>query len=72
MRLRRLFGLSAPLTSLAFFLLAPALAAQTRDSIPLHKGQWGVDFRVGSGFAGAGALHFTSPTRAMLIALCGG
>ena len=57
---------------LAFFLLAPALAAQVPDSALFHKGQWGVDFRVGSGFAGVGALHFTSPTHAMLLDLNGG
>ena len=57
---------------LAFFLLAPALAAQVPDSALFHKGQWGVDFRVGSGFAGVGALHFTSPTHATLLDLSGG
>jgi hypothetical protein len=71
MRSHRRVALLAPLTSLAFFSLAPALAAQARDSMPFHKGQWGVDFRVGSGFAGVGALHFTSPTRAMLIDVSG-
>ena len=72
MRPRGLFALFAPLSSLPVLLLSPALAAQVPDAAPFHKGQWGVDFRVGSGFAGAGALHFTSPTRAMLIDLSGG
>src|SRR6266481_4880511 len=72
MRPRRPIALFAPLTSLAFFMSAPALAAQARDSMPFHKGQWGVDFRIGNGFGGVGALHFRSPTRAMLIDLSGG
>jgi hypothetical protein len=69
---RRFLGLLAPTSFLASFLLAPALAGQVPDSALFHKGQWGVDFRVGSGFAGVGALHFTSPTHAMLLDLSGG
>lgn len=72
MRPRRFLALFAPLTGFAAFLLTPALAAQSPDSTPFHKSQWGVDFRVGNGFAGVGALHFRSPTRATLIDLSGG
>jgi len=55
--------------AVAAFLLAPAAVAQVPDAALFHRGQWGVDFRVGSGFTGAGALHFTSPTRATLLDL---
>jgi len=72
MRPLRFLAWFAPLSGLAGFMLAPTLTAQVPDSAPFHKGQWGVDFRVGSGFAGAGALHFTSPTHAMLLDLNGG
>lgn len=71
MRPRGCFALFAQF-SLPVLVLAPALAAQAPDAAPFHKGQWGVDFRVGNGFAGVAALHFTSPTRAMLIDVSGG
>jgi hypothetical protein len=37
-----------------------------------HSGQWGVDFNIGSGFVGAGVIHFRSPTRALVLNLSGG
>ena len=49
------------------FLPATSLVAQNPDSMAVRAGRWGVDFRIGNGFAGAGALHFTSPTRATLL-----
>jgi hypothetical protein len=72
MRSLRSLALLAPPFSLAAFLPAPPLVAQVPDSGLFHPGQWGVDFRIGSGFAGAGALHFTSPTHATLLDLSGG
>ena len=72
MRSLRFLASLAPLLSLAAFLPASALAAQVPDSVLFHPGQWGVDFRIGSGFAGAGALHFTSPTHATFLDLSGG
>jgi hypothetical protein len=32
-----------------------------------HRGQWGAEFSIATGFAGVGALRFTSPTHAWLI-----
>ncbi len=72
MRSLRFLASLSPLFSLAAFLPAPPLAAQVPDSVLFHPGQWGVDFRIGSGFAGAGALHFTSPTHATFLDLSGG
>ena len=68
MRLRR--GV-ASLSTLAAFWIASAAAAQGSDSALFHRGQWGVNFLIGSGFASAGALHFRSPTRATLLDLSG-
>ncbi len=73
MRAFRLFDLAVALCSLTTFLVTPALVeGQEPDSAHFHPGQWGVDFRIGSGFAAAGALHFTSPTRATLLELSSG
>jgi hypothetical protein len=72
MRPLRLLALFATLVTVAAFFPSPALAAQDPDSALFHRGQWGVDFRIGGGFAGAGALHFTSPTHATLLDLSGG
>ena len=38
-------------------LLAPPLTSQAADKALFHRSQWGVDFQIGSGFAGAGAIH---------------
>ncbi len=57
-------------TALAAAVSLTSLAmAQVPDSTPFHRGQWGVDFGIGAGFAAIGALHFTSPTHAMLLNL---
>jgi hypothetical protein len=57
----------APLAVTAASLLAGPADGQTPDSVPFHAGQWGAEFQIGSGFFGAGALHFTSPTHAWLL-----
>ena len=44
-------------------------AAQNSDSALFHRGQWGAEFNISSGFFGAGALRFTSPTHAWLADL---
>ena len=49
------------------FLLPRVLSAQLTDSMAFHRGQWGAEFQIGSGFFGAGTLHFTSPTHAWLM-----
>jgi hypothetical protein len=65
-----LLALFATLVTVAAVFPPPVLA-QAPDSALFHRGQWGVDFRIGGGFAGAGALHFTSPTHAILFDLSG-
>jgi len=52
-------------------IVTPAIRglAQSPDSLAFRPGQWGAEFHVESGFAGAGALHFTSPTWAWLLDL---
>jgi len=47
--------------------LASLLQAQTPDTSLFRSRQWGVDFNIGSGFAGAGLIHFRSPTRALVL-----
>lgn len=51
-------------------VLAGPVRAQAPDST-FHRGQWGVDFTVGGGFAGAGLIHFGGPDRALVLALSG-
>jgi hypothetical protein len=46
---------------------AQAAQAQDPDSVVFHRGQWGADFRIGSGFSSAGAIHFSSATHAQLV-----
>jgi hypothetical protein len=48
-------------------LLAPAALAQSPDSVAFHRGQWGTEFTIGSGFVAAGLLHFSTPARALLV-----
>jgi hypothetical protein len=48
----------------------PACAlAQATDSVVFRHGQWGADFSIGGGFAGVGAIRFSSPTRALVLDL---
>jgi len=52
--------------------LAPApLLGQRPDTSAFHRGQWGVNFNIGSGFVGAGLIHFRNPTRAFVLDLGG-
>ena len=44
----------------------PALA-QAPDAVVFHRGQWGTEFTIGSGFAAAGVLRFSTPSRAVLL-----
>jgi len=60
----------ASLSPLACLLAFP-LTSQVADTARFHRGQWGVDFQIWGGFAGAGAIHFTSPTRAVVFDLTG-
>ena len=48
-------------------LLGSVTVAQAQDAVAFHPGQWGAEFQIGNGFVGTGALHFSSPTRALLI-----
>jgi len=50
---------------------ATPLLGQTPDSAVFHRRQWGVDFNIGGGFVGAGLIHFSSPTHALVLALSG-
>jgi hypothetical protein len=61
------------LASLSYLacLLSPALSGQVPDTTPFHRSQWGVDFQIGGGFASAGAIHFTSSTRALAFDITG-
>jgi hypothetical protein len=59
--------LIAPCWALVTALAARTASAQTSDSVAFHRGQFGADFLIGGGFAAAGALHFTSSTRALLL-----
>jgi hypothetical protein len=53
---------------LASASLLPGIGhAQAPDSAPFHHGQWGAEFHIANGFFGAGALHFSSPTHAILV-----
>jgi hypothetical protein len=52
-------------------LPASPLTSQVADTALFHRAQWGVDFQFGGGFAGAGAIYFTSPTRAVVFDLTG-
>lgn len=46
--------------------LVPRLgAAQSPDSLPFRKGQWGAEFNAGS-FAGLGIMRFLSPRVALI------
>jgi len=63
-------------TALAVAALAPALApgvgfAQAAERSPFHARQWGADFVVAFGFAGAGAIRFMAPDRAVVMDLQG-
>ena len=51
------------------YLLPRAGCAQDADSVLFHKGQWGAEFNIGSGFFAAGVLLFTSSKRALLLDL---
>jgi hypothetical protein len=66
----RLTYASFVLAAAAATVLAGPLRAQAPDSA-FHRGQWGVDFAIGNGFAGAGLIHFRSPTRALVLNLSG-
>ena len=51
-------------------LLPGALLAQDTtppDSQPFHRGQWAMQFGGGANLFNLGALHFTSPTSALLL-----
>jgi hypothetical protein len=48
-----------------------SLWGQTPESTGFHPRQWGMDFNISGGFVGAGLIHFTSPTQAMVLNLNG-
>lgn len=52
-------------------LIALTMEARAQGDEPLgfRSGQWGADFQVQGGFTGAGAIKFTSPTRAWVLDL---
>jgi hypothetical protein len=63
-------------TALALLAAAPLLAvppgtarAQAPDSAAFHRGQWGMNLTLAYGAAGAGAIRFTSATRAVVLDL---
>ena len=52
---------------LASVLFLPNVAgAQSADSAAFHGRQWGTEFNIGGGFAAAGMIRFSSPTRALI------
>ncbi|MGB7212612.1 MAG: hypothetical protein WBC97_08285 [Gemmatimonadales bacterium] len=67
MRISAAIVLTAGLVALA----TRSVSAQANDSMPFHRGQWAANFTIGSGFAGAGVLHFKSATRALLLDIAG-
>ena len=56
-----------PCLVLALSVPEAVVRAQTPDSVGFHRGQWGTEFTIGSGFAAAGILRFSTPTRAVLL-----
>jgi hypothetical protein len=48
-----------------------SLRAQARAPEAFHRGQWGIDFTVANGFVAVGAIHFRSPTQALVLSLTG-
>lgn len=64
----RLPSTSALLVAFAL-TLAVEVRAQGTEALGFRSGQWGADFQVLGGFTGAGAIKFTSPTRAWILDL---
>jgi len=62
---------SIVLVTIMAVVSAAPLWGQTPDSSVFHRRQWGVDFNIGSGFAGAGLIHFSSATRALVLNVSG-
>lgn len=56
---------SAVLVTLSL-ILAPTVHAQS-TAPDFHAGQWGARFMLGYGFAGIGALHFSTPDKAWTL-----
>lgn len=64
--------LGALVFALFAVLLAPAPGqAQSADSLPFRKGQWGAEF-AGADYASVGILRFVSPRRALVFDVGGG
>src|SRR5437868_317496 len=67
--------MTTPARLLAVSVMLAACAAraarQEPDTVRCHRGQWAADVSLGYGFTGAGALRFTSPTRAGVVDLSG-
>ena len=59
---------AVPLVLLSTTLSSRA-QAQGHDSTTFRRGEWGADFQIAGGFAGAGAFRFSSPTQAWLVDL---
>jgi hypothetical protein len=61
--------------ALVFVLRAASASAQEpeheQEPPPFRRGQWGVDVMLSNGFSGAGALRFSSPTRAWVLDVSG-
>jgi len=62
---------SVALAIIVAVIPAAGLRAQVADSAAFHRGQWGMDFNAGYGFAGAGLIRFRSPTRALVLSVGG-
>jgi hypothetical protein len=58
-----------PLVVFCAVALTSYAHAQSSDSVTFRSGEWGADFQVTGGFAGAGGLRFLSPTQAWLLDL---
>ena len=62
-------SMASALLAIGTLTLPAAARAQGDQALGFRAGQWGADFQVAGGFTGAGAIKFTSPTRAWLIDL---
>ena len=62
-------SMASALLAIGTLTLPAAARAQGDQALGFRAGQWGADFQVAGGFTGAGAIKFTSPTRAWLVDL---
>jgi hypothetical protein len=59
------------ITLFALILTATSVASAQTDSggaPAFHAGQWATRFQIANGFVGVGALHFSTPNKAWLLA----